>query len=211
MAILTALVVGTFNVAGCVDPHEPKGMTHSHAPKYDDLYALDTHAPTYLTSTTCRFVIVPSAQDEEDAAAAAAMAKADELRTSHSDDEHGRRNGPRQYQQRPHRKKRRSQRTASAGVVGGAARRRSRSSASANASGCTDSEDSEGEVEEEPSGTRRGRRTLGGARGIGISEVTFFTHLKFSAHLPDFQEMEACRHFVGPLHILQVCVCVVFS
>ncbi|CAN0162225.1 unnamed protein product, partial [Ectocarpus fasciculatus] len=36
-----------------------------------------------------------------------------------------------------------------------------------------------------------------------VSEVTFFTHLTFSAYLPDFQEMEACRHFVGPLHILQ--------
>lgn len=34
--------------------------------------------------------------------------------------------------------------------------------------------------------------------------MTFFTHLTFSAYLPDFQEMEAIRHFVGPLHILQV-------
>ncbi|CAM9380866.1 unnamed protein product, partial [Ectocarpus sp. 4 AP-2014] len=42
-----------------------------------------------------------------------------------------------------------------------------------------------------------------GGGGGGVSEVTFFTHLTFSAYLPDFQEMEACRHFVGPLHILQ--------
>ena len=58
---------------------------------------------------------------------------------------------------------------------------------------------------------RRGASTRGGRdrraeREAAVSEVTFFTHLTFSAYLPDIQEMEACRHFVGPLHILQVSV-----
>lgn len=184
------------------------GFVMMRGPWSDD-YGMHHHEcalppPHPHPSLTSRFVIVPSAQDEADAAAAAA-ARADELHTSHSDVEHDRRNGPRLYHQRTNRRKRRSQRTASGSGGGGSSRRRSRSSASANASGYTDSEDSEGEgMEEEPSGVRRGKRMLGGARRIGISEVTFFTHLKFSAHLPDFQEMEACRHFVGPLHILQV-------
>lgn len=56
----------------------------------------------------------------------------------------------------------------------------------------------------------RGRalgRTSFERRGCSaISEVTFFTHLTFSAYLPDFQEMEAVRQFVGPLHILQVII-----
>ncbi|CAM9718086.1 unnamed protein product, partial [Phaeothamnion confervicola] len=36
-----------------------------------------------------------------------------------------------------------------------------------------------------------------------VSDVTFFTHLSFSEHLPVFEELEACKYYVGPLHILQ--------
>lgn len=58
------------------------------------------------------------------------------------------------------------------------------------------------------SGSNRGSNCRRRARRVGreaaVSEVTFFTHLTFSAFLPDIQGMEACRHFVGPLHILQV-------
>lgn len=152
-----------------------------------------------------RFVIVPSAEEGDD----------EEL-AQQSDVEYNRRSGPR-------RKKRQRWRgngngngngNGSGGGNGILSRRRARSSAS----GVGNYVDSEEEEEQEVKGgdggrrrgaVRRGRGAVGGrrragGRGGGISEVTFFTHLKFSAYLPDFQEMEACRHFVGPLHILQV-------
>lgn len=167
---------------------------------------------------------MPSAQDnghnDGNAAAAAAAAEAEtadaELRSHHSDIEHDRRrSGPRHHHARTTRRHRRgSQRML--GAAGGEsasarARRRSRSSASAIGS-YLDSEDDEDDESREGGPGRGDWRSVGagrvswgaGARGSGISEVTFFTHLKFSAYLPDFQEMEACRHFVGPLHILQV-------
>lgn len=155
-----------------------------------------------------RFVILPSPQEEDDEP------------VPHSDIEHNRRSGRR-------RKKRQRWRGGNAGgrnnknasaMNGTLSRRRSRSSAS-GVGNYMDSEEDECDDEGgETGGTRGGRgvhRRGGRGRGSatmregrvresGVSEVTFFTHLTFSAFLPDFQEMEACRHFVGPLHILQV-------
>lgn len=160
---------------------------------------------TWVNERTCvhrstRFVIVPSAEEGDD----------EEL-AQQSDVEYNRRSGPRR------KKRQRWRGNANGNGNGILSRRRARSSASGVGNYLDSEEEEEQEQQEAAKGgdggrrrgaVRRGRGAVGGrrraGRGGGISEVTFFTHLKFSAYLPDFQEMEACRHFVGPLHILQV-------
>lgn len=135
-----------------------------------------------------RFVIVPSWQDDEEEAL--------ELKSYPSDVECNGLNGL-----RPPKTSRRSKRQRSSGSSPTMSRRRARTPAAAAGRYVDSEEDDEGE---ERGSSGRGARRRQGERGSGVSEVTFFTHLTFSAYLPDFQEMEACRHFVGPLHILQV-------